>query len=135
MMNDRIGARCDDSTDEGAGGEAAASGVETEGQRPGAVAVAIVGFADEADVAAGGDFFFEAAQISAEFIVADDTQLDFFERGPQGKGKVFFYRLGKVDGFDFPAEAFAGAFGELGAHAGRIDAGAFELGQGENPEE
>ena len=41
-----------------------AGGVVREGHGPGAIAVAVGGLAAEADVAAGSDFFAEAAQVS-----------------------------------------------------------------------
>ena len=49
----------------------------------------------------------------------------------KGEGELFFDRGRKSDGLDFPAEAFAGAFGELDAEAGLIDTSAFELWEGE----
>ncbi len=101
--------------------------MEAEGEGPGAIAVAVFGFADEADDAGRGDFFFEAAEIGAEFVVANDAEFEVFEGGAEGKGEVLIHGWGEGDGLDLGAEAFAGAFGELGADASGVDAGALEL--------
>ena len=49
----------------------------------------------------------------------------------EGESELFFHRGSEIDGLYFPAEAFAGAFGELMAEAGLVDAGAFDLRQSE----
>jgi hypothetical protein len=104
-----------------------ALGVLAEGERPEAVAVAVVAVADETDVAAQAHFFFDAAQVGAEFVVADETKELVFHVGAEGEGEVFFYGRGEGDGFDFPAETRFGALGELEAEAGGVDATAFDL--------
>jgi hypothetical protein len=127
--------KIENSYQDGAGGGAVAGGVLAKGFGPGAVAVAVVGFADEGEFAAGREFFFEAAEVGAEFIVGGDAEEAVFEIVAEGEGELFFHGVSEIDGLDFPAEAFAGAFGELSAEAGAIDAGAFELRQSEEREE
>src|SRR5262245_4415389 len=60
--------KCEELVGDGTAGRGtAAGGVLPEGFGPGTVAVAVVGFADEADVASGGDFLLQAPQVGAEF--------------------------------------------------------------------
>ena len=109
--------------------ESEALGVLAKSHGPEAIAVAVVALADETDVAAEADFLFHGAEIGAEVVVADDAEAFVFEVGAEAEGEFFFDRGGEGDGFDFPAEAMLGALGELDAHAGGVDAGAFELGK------
>jgi hypothetical protein len=106
-----------------------------QGFGPGAVAVAILYVADETQLAGGGDFFFQCTEIGAERVVVGDTEATIFEIAAEGEGEFLFFRRGETDGFDFPAETFAGALGEMLAHAGVVDAGAFELRKREDGEE
>ena len=107
----------------------------TEGLGPGAVAVAVIGFAEESDFAGRGNFFSAAAEVGAELGVGRDAEAAVLEIAAEGESKFFFRGQGEIDGLDFPAEALAGAFGELLADAGLVDASAFELGQGEERKE
>ena len=102
-----------------------------KGFGPGAVAVAVFGVADEAEFAAGGDFFFDAAEVGVEGGVARDAEAAVFEITTECESEFFLEGGGEVDGLDFPAETFAGALSELDAHAGFVDASAFELGKAE----
>ena len=110
-------------------------GVLAEGFGPETIAVAVASLAEETDVAGLRDFFFDAAKVVSELIVTDDAEAAFFEIGAEAEGQLFFDGGGKGDGFDFPFEAFGGAFGELRAEAGGINAGAFELAQAEQAKE
>src|SRR5258708_4535183 len=122
-------------SNEAAGGKATAGGVLAQCHGPGAVAVAVFALADESDVAAGGDLFFQASQVGTEVVIPDQAEFAVFEVGAQSECEFFFDGGGERDGFDFPAETFPGAFGELHTHAGGIDAGAFDLAQTEQPVE
>ena len=103
----------------------------TEGFGPGAIAVAVVGVADEGEFAARSQFLFYGAEVSSEFVVDGDAEVAVFDFVAKGESELFFHRLSEIDGLDFPAEAFLGALGELVAEAGFVDAGAFEVGQRE----
>ncbi len=124
-----------DLADEGAEVDAVAGGLLAKGFRPETIAVAVAAFAEEADVAGLGDFFLDAAEVVSELVVGDDAEAAFFEVGAQAERKFLFHRRGEGDGFDFPFEAFRGAFGELRAEAGGIDAGAFDLAQAKEAKE
>src|SRR5262249_8523996 len=117
------------SGDGGAELEFLALGVLAEGQGPEAIAVAGVGGADGTGVAAEANFLFDAAQVGAEFVVADETKEFILHVGAQAEGEFLFCLRGEGDGFDFPTEAVFGAFGEVHADAGGVDAGALELGE------
>ena len=106
-----------------------AGGVLAEGFGPGSVAMAVIDFADESEFARGADFFFEAAEVGAEFVVVGNSEIAILEIAAESEGELFFARRGKIDRFDFPTETLACLFGELGAHAGFVDAGALELRQ------
>jgi len=106
-----------------------AGGVLAEGFGPGAVAMAVIDFADESEFAGGADLFLETAKISAEFVVVRNAEIVVLEIAAKSEGELFFAWLGEIDGFHFPSEALAGLFGELGTHAGFVDAGALELRQ------
>lgn len=108
-----------------------AGGMLAKGFGPGAVAMAVVGIAEEADFAARRELFFEATEIGAEFVVGRDAEVAIFKFMAEGEGELFFDRGRESDRLDFPAEALAGAFGELEAEAGLVDASAFELGKSE----
>jgi hypothetical protein len=97
--------------------------------------MAVAALAEKTDVAGFGDFFFDAAKVVGELVVADDAEAAFFEVGAKAEGEFFFDGRGEGDGFDFPIETFGGAFGELRAEAGSVDAGAFELAQAEQAKE
>src|SRR5947209_5805222 len=114
------------SGDGGAGGGAVAGGVLAEGFGPGAVAVGVICFAVEADVAAGGDLFSEAAQIGTEFVVAHNAEATVFEIGAETEGELFFQSGGEGERFDFPSELSFGFFAELDANSTGIKAGAME---------
>src|SRR5438552_16125335 len=106
-----------------------AGGVVREGHGPGAIAVAVTGFSAEADVAARSDFFAQAAQVSAQFVVADQADLSVFQSGAEAEGQVLLDCRREMHGLDFPAELLPGAFGELHANSGAVDAGTLGLGK------
>src|SRR5262245_36769128 len=112
-----------------------AGGVLAESLRPETVAMAVASFAEETDVAGLGDFFLDAAKVGDELVVANDAEAAFFEVRAQAEGEFFFDGRGKGDGLNFPFESFGGAFGELSAEAGGVDAGAFDLGQAKETKE
>jgi len=97
-----------------------------EGQGPEAVGVAAgAAVGGEAEVAGAGGGFFDGAEVGADIFVGGNTESAFFEEAAQAEGEVFFDRRGEGDGFDAAgAEAFEGAFGELAAEAGGVEAGA-----------
>lgn len=103
--------------------------------RPEAIAMTVAALAQEPDIAGLAHFFFDAAKVVNELIIANDAEAAFFEVGAEAEGEFFFHRRGEGDGFDFPFEAFGSAFGELSAEAGGIDAGAFDLAQGKEAKE
>jgi hypothetical protein len=103
--------------------------VLTQGFRPGAITVRIIGFTGESNIAAAGDFFAETAQIGTEFVVANDAQPAIFEVASEAESEFFFDLRSEGNWFDFPAETLAGAFGKLHAEASGINAGTFELAQ------
>ena len=100
-----------------------------EGHGPGAIAMAVSGLSAEADVAARSDFFAQAAQVSAQFIVADQADLSVFQCGAEAEGQLLLDCRREMHGLDFPAELLPGAFGELHANSGAVDAGTLELGK------
>jgi hypothetical protein len=113
---------------DGAAGDYSVAGcVLAEGFGPSAIAMGVVGFSGETEVAAAGDFFAETAEIGTEFVVANDAKSAIFEVTPDTEGEFFFYLRGEIYRFDFPTELFAGTFGKLHTQASSIDAGAFEL--------
>src|SRR5215471_14096724 len=75
----------------GAGGDAVAGGVLTKGLGPGAIAVAIVGIADEGKFAGGSEFFFEAAKIGAEFFVGGNAEAAIFEIVTESESEFFLF--------------------------------------------
>src|SRR5882762_1408085 len=91
--------------------------------------MALIDFADESELARRADFLFEAAKIGAEFLIVGNAEIAILKIAAKSEGELFFAWLGEVDGFDFPTETLAGLFGELGAHAGFVDARALELRQ------
>jgi hypothetical protein len=117
--------------DDGAGAGAGTGGVLAKGFGPGAVAVAVLGFADETDFAGRCNFLSESAEVRAELFIGGDAEFAVLEFAAKGEGEFFFAGAGEGDRFDLPAEAVAGAFGELHAEARGVDAGAFELGEPE----
>src|SRR6266571_1085200 len=117
------------SADAAAGGRAVAGGVMREGHGPGTIAVAVIGLSAEADVAAGSDFFAQAAQVSAQFVVADQADLSVFQCGAEAEGQVLLDCWREMHGLDFPAELLPGAFGELHSDSSAVNAGALELGK------
>jgi hypothetical protein len=104
--------------------------VEGEGEGPEAVGVAMaVAFAGEADVAGGGGFFADGTKVGADGFVGGDADGLVFKGGADGIGEVFLDGSGKVNAFNaIGAEFFDGAFGELAAKAGLIDATAADGG-------
>jgi hypothetical protein len=125
----------EDSYEDGAGAGAFAGGVLAQGFGPGAVAVAVFDLAQETEFAAGGKFFFQGAEVGAKVVVLRDAQAAILEIAAQCEGEFFLQRIGEIDGLDFPAEVFAGTFGEVGAESGLVNAGAFELRESEDGEE
>src|SRR5687767_11043692 len=97
-------------------------------------AIQTLGFTEKADLAGGGDEFFDSAQIGAEFRVGIDAEGAIFEGGAKGKGHLFLN--GRIEGnaFNFPAEAFLRAFRELHAEASGVNATTFHLAQFEELE-
>src|SRR5688572_13079342 len=83
-------------------------------------AIQTLGFTEKADLAGGGDEFFDAAQIEAEFRVGIDAERAVFEGGAQSEGHLFLDGRIEGDAFNFPAEAVFGALGELHAEAGQF---------------
>lgn len=82
----------------------------------------------EADFAAAGRLLFDCAEIFSYHGVARDFDGAVFEGHADGEGEVFFHGLGEGDAFDFVfAEFLLGAFGELEAEAGLVDAAALYL--------
>ena len=102
-----------------------------EGHGPGTIAMAVAGLAAEADVAAGSDFFAEAAQVSAQFVVADQADLSVFQCGAEAEGQVLLDCRREMHGLDFPAELLPGAFGELHSDSSAVDAGTLDLWKGQ----
>ena len=88
-------------------------------------------FASETKVPARRVFFAHAAQIRAEFRVIGDSDTTFFEILTQAEREFFLHCWSEGDGLDFPGETFLGAFGQLRAEPGLIDARALELFEGE----
>src|ERR1043166_5786851 len=107
-------------------------GALAEGFGPEAIAVAVAALAGETQRTAAGDFAFDAEQIRDEFIVGGDAHAAVLEGGAQSISHLLFGAGGECDGLDLPAEALAGAFGQLHAEAGRVDTGAAQSGQGED---
>ena len=108
-----------------------ASGVLAESFGPGAIAVTVVGVADETELTAWGEFLFETAKVGAQFVIIGDTEMGIFELATEGERELFFERLRKIDWLDLPTEALTGLFGELDAHARFVDARALELRKAE----
>ena len=77
-------------------------GVLAESFGPGAIAMAVVNFADETEFAGRADLFFEPAQIGAEFVIIGDAKIAVLEIAAEGEGELFFARLGEIDRLDLP---------------------------------
>src|SRR5438067_12200961 len=108
--------------DGAAGFSAATDGVLAEGFGPKTVAVAVATFADKSDVAAAGDFLFDAAKVGAEFEISGDAQFSVLKGCAEAIGHFFLKGGGEGDWFDFPAKAFPGCFGHLHSQPTVIDA-------------
>jgi hypothetical protein len=88
--------------------------------------VTVVAVAVEADLATGGDEFFDGTEVGAEFSVVNGTQSALFELGTESERQLFLERIGEVERFDFPAEIAAEFIAELDAHASAVDAATFD---------
>src|SRR5256885_1540854 len=88
---------------------------------------------DEADIAADGGFFFDAAQITAQRRAWVDAEQPVFEAVTKFERELLFGGRGEGDGLDLPTELLLGFFGELHAKAGRVDAAALHFWESENP--
>ncbi len=102
-----------------AGGGGGFGGVEGKGQGPEAVGMAVAGaFAGETDVAGGGGFLADAAEVGADGGVVGSGGWFYLQRRRDRVGEFFFDGGSKMNSFDaVGAEFFLGALGELAADA------------------
>src|SRR5882672_3455456 len=119
----------ENSPDHGSDFREISGGILAQGFGPGAIAVAVVGLAREADVSAGSDELFETAQVGAKLVVPDQAQPTVFEITPEPESEFFLERRSERYRFDFPAEAILGFFGQLRAEAAGVNTGAVKLGK------
>src|SRR5207244_2082151 len=87
----------------------AAESVLTQRFRPEAVAMAVIGLSDKADVAAAGDFLPDAAEIGSQFKIYGYTHQSILESGPEPVRHFLFDGRGERHRFDLPAETFFGS--------------------------
>src|SRR5262249_5520197 len=99
-----------------------------QGFGPETVAVAVAALAGETDVAAEGDFFFDAAQVRAQPFVGRNPHPALFEVAAPATRPLFLERCGKGDRLDFATELAFGFVGYLHAEAAGVDAAAPQLG-------
>ena len=88
-----------------------------------------VPFPGKADMSGTGDFPAHAAEISPNGICERDLDGAIFKTDTHRVGQHFFIRLREVDALNFVWAKFrCGAFGELSAQPGLIDAAASNRG-------
>src|SRR5581483_5821558 len=107
---------------EGEIGKAFLARVERECLRPETVAVRILAVADEPDIAGGGGFLFDPAQVAPQVFVLGVAERAVLVRAAQREGEIFFYLSAETHRFHaIFAKALLRALGELHAEAGGID--------------
>jgi hypothetical protein len=94
-------------------GDLVAGGLLAEGFGPEAVAVAVVGVTNKADVAGQSRFFFDGVEVRTEFVVDGDTEFAVFELGSEAEGEALFDGAREVNRLDLVAVTLLGFFGGL----------------------
>ena len=102
-----------------------------EGFGPETITMAVAALAGVAGIAAEADFFADAAEVGAQFVVVDEADLAFLQLDFEADGEFLFYAGCKNDRLDFVAELFFGALGQLRAQAAGVDTRPLDLAQSE----